>query len=119
SSDSAAANSLAPMRIRSSTTSVGTVGSDRPRRPPSDRPLRGDVVETALREGGEDAVAHVVDGTEPVDLDEEPALAEDVEQRSGLALVDLLAVPDRLLGVVDATLLDGTLTQSAHHLVFV
>ena len=58
-------------------------------------------------ERSEDSCGDLVDGSESVDLDQQPALVEHLEQRRRLALVDLLAVPDGLLGVVDAALLDG------------
>src|SRR5690606_19945882 len=79
--------------------------------------LRGG--EAALGEGGEDALGDLVDGAEAVDLDEEALVAEHLEQRGRLALVDLLAVTDRLLGVVDPALLGGAKAQPAHDLVLV
>ena len=56
---------------------------------------------------------------EAVDLDQQAAVAVDRDQRRGLARVDLLAVADRLLGVVDAALLVRALAQPGDDLVLV
>src|SRR4051812_34942733 len=63
---------------------------------------------------GEDPPRDVVDRAQAVDLDEQSLLAEHLEQGGGLALINLLAVPDRVFGVVDAALLDRALTQPPH-----
>ena len=48
---------------------------------------------------------------EPIDSHEQPSLAVDLDERCGLAPEDVLAVPDRILRVVDTTLLDRALAQ--------
>src|SRR5690554_4127881 len=47
--------------------------------------------EAALGEGGENALGHVIDGTEAVDVDEEVAGREQRDERRRLARVHLLA----------------------------
>src|SRR5215207_2549606 len=67
---------------------------------------RNDMGGSALRdhvEGVEDAARHVRDLTHPVDLDEDAALAVDLDERLGLLGVELLPAPDHVLGVVRAT----------------
>src|SRR5687767_3077435 len=60
----------------------------------------------------EDAGRHLVDLAHPVDLDQDPALAVDPDERLGLLGVDLLAAPDDVLGVVGAAVGLGALQQS-------
>ena len=60
----------------------------------------------------EDALGDVVDLAHAVDLDEDAALAVDLDQRLGLLGVDLLAAPDDVLGVVGATVGLGALQQA-------
>ena len=60
---------------------------------------------------------HLVDVTHAVDLDQDAALAVDLDQRLGLLGVDLLATPDDLLGVVGAPVGLGPLQQPLHELL--
>src|SRR5688572_17131173 len=55
----------------------------------------GDDVESV-----EDAGGHLVDLADPVDLDQDAALAVDPDERLGLLGVDLLAPADDLFGVI-------------------
>ena len=59
----------------------------------------------------------LVDLAHAVDLDQQPAVAVDLDQRLGLLGVDLLAAPDDVLGVVGAALDLGALEQPLHELV--
>ena len=68
-------------------------------------------------EDGEDPVGDLVDLAHSVDLEEQAAVAVDVDQRFGLLRVDLLAPADDLLGVVGATLVLGPLDQPGDQLV--
>ena len=69
---------------------------------------------------GEDALGDVVDLAESVDLDEQRrGRGTSATSGCGLALVDLLAVADRLLGVVRSALLERALAKPAHDLVAV
>ena len=62
-------------------------------------------------------VGHVVDLTHPVDLDEDAALAVDLDERLGLLGVDLLAAPDDVLGVVGAAVGLRALQQALDELL--
>src|SRR6478752_6142879 len=68
-------------------------------------------------EGVEDAGRHVVDLPHPVDLDQDPALAVDPDQRLGLLGVDLLATADDVLVVVRTAVGLRALEQSLDELL--
>src|SRR5690606_38818865 len=70
-------------------------------------------------EGVPDALGHLVDRAESVDLDEQPLVTEHLEHGGRLATVDLLAVPDGVLRVIRAALLDGALGEPPNDLVLV
>src|SRR5699024_10945328 len=68
--------------------------------------------QAALGEGREDALRHLVERADAVDLHDESLRAVDVEDRRGLALVDREPVRDDLFGVVGAALVDRPLSQA-------
>ena len=70
-----------------------------------------------LVEGVEDPLGDLVDLAHAVDLDQQAAVAVDVDQRLGLLGVDLLAAADDVLGVVGATLGLGALEQPLDELL--
>src|SRR3954463_14480205 len=73
--------------------------------PRSRKPMAPGLRDSALPnavERREDALGDLVDLTHAVDLDEQVAVAVDVDQGLGLLGVDLLAAPDDVLGVVGA-----------------
>src|SRR4051812_7830618 len=74
------------------------------------------VADAALGQPGEDPRGDLVDLAESVDLEQHAAVAVHCHYRLRLALVDLLAVPDGLLGVIGAALLESALAKPAHDL---
>ncbi len=73
----------------------------------------------ATGEGRADALGDLVDLAQPVDLEEQAALAVHVDEWARLADVDLLAVADLLLAVVGATLLGRAAGEPGDDLVLV
>ena len=59
----------------------------------------------------------LLDLAHAVELEQDPALAVDLDQRLGLLGVDLLPAPDDVLGVVGAALGVGALHQPLHQLL--
>src|SRR5690606_849947 len=78
--------------------------------------LNGEGTDAACGESVEDTIRDDIDLTQTVHLNEKAAGAVDVDERPRLAYVYLLAVTDRLLGVVRAPLLHRALAKAGNNL---